>query len=542
MKGEAGIVSSVESNATRAGTKILRAGGNAIDAAVAVAFALAVTHPSAGNIGGGGFMLIRLKSGEVHALDFREMAPALATAEKNEEQLAAGAYGYLSAAVPGTVAGMALAHQQFGSRPWAELVAPSIGLARKGHKLSHRAAQSLAWHWPSLSKDPAVRTIFGKSKKQPRKEGETIQQPDLANTLEAIAKEGAKAFYEGDFAQKIDKAMREHQGLISAQDMGKYKAIFRKPLHFSYRGFEIDTMPPPSMGGIAFAQIMLWLERLRAYEQPQGSAENLHLFAEASRRAYAKRRLVGADPDTLSAENLAFLPQLLDGETLLRMTPDIQPDKATPSSEIEAAPGTPGTESPETTHFSIVDAQGNAVSCTYTQSAAFGSRIIVPNTGVLLSNAMGAFSKSGVNTVAPFKRMSSSMTPTIVTQNNRLVLVFGSPGGDTIPSTVAQVFRNLIDYKMTMDEAIESARILHVYLPDRIRAEKQKPPSKQAIAELEKKGHTVELSHIPLGDAKGILMDEHGVAWGHADSREGGLCEGILAAPPPGSKQPKKKK
>lgn len=531
VRGEAGLVTSVEANATRAGTKILKRGGNAIDAAVAVAFALAVTHPSAGNIGGGGFMIVRLANGQSHALDFREIAPAAATAEKNDEQLKAGAHGYLSAAVPGTVAGMALIHEQFGSRPWAELIEPAIVLARKGHKLTSRAAMSLNWHWKSIRQDPAALAVFGQKSKKPKAEGEILKQPDLAKTLEAIAKEGRKAFYEGDFAQQTDKAMRENKGLVTADDLRKYKAVLRKPLHFSYRGFEIDTMPPPSMGGIAFAQIMLWLERLRAYEQSEGSGSSLHLFAEASRRAYAKRRLVGGDPDTLGPENQAFLKQLLDGDALLRMTPEVDPEHTTPSSEIEPAPGTPGTESPETTHFSIVDAEGNAVSCTYTQSAAFGARIVIPNTGVLLSNAMGAFSRAGVNTLAPGKRMSSSMTPTIVTQNNKLVLVLGSPGGDTIPSTVAQVFRNLIDYKMPIDEAIEKGRVLHIWMPDRIRAEKRKPPSKQAMAELEKKGHTIELSNIPLGDAKGILIDEQGIAWGHADSREGGLAEGILRAP-----------
>lgn len=532
VRGDAGLVTSVEANATRAGIRVLKRGGNAIDAAVAVAFALAVTHPSAGNIGGGGFMIVRLASGKTHAVDFREIAPAAATAEKNDEQLKAGAHGYLSAAVPGTVAGMALIHEQWGSRPWAELLQPAIELAKKGHKITLRTALSLTWHWKSIKQDPAARALFGKGKSQktPRGEGELLQQPDLARTLEAIAKDGRNAFYEGDFAQKLDAAMRAHQGLVTAADLKTYKALVREPLHFSYRGFEIDTMPPPSMGGVAFAQIMLWLERLRAYEQPQGSAESLHLYVEAARRAYAKRRLVGGDPAMLGPERLALLPQLLDGDALQRLTPEVHPERATPSAEIEPALGTPGAESPETTHFSIVDAAGNAVSCTYTQSAALGARILIPDTGVLLSNAMGAFSREGVNTLAPGKRMSSSMTPTIITQNNQLVLVLGSPGGDTIPGTVAQVARNLIDYRMTIDQAIEAGRVHHAWMPDVVRAEKQKAPSKKTIGELKQKGHTVELNGIPLGDAKCILIDKHRVAWGYADSREGGLAEGILGS------------
>lgn len=531
VRGEAGLVTSVDENATRAGADVLRRGGNAVDAAVAVAFALAVTHPSAGNIGGGGFMIVRLANGDSHAIDFRETAPAAATVEKNTEQLKAGAIGYLSAPVPGTVAGMSYAAEKFGTKPIAELVAPAIDLARRGHRVSDRLALSLAWNWAKLKTNAAARATYGNAKdkyKTPLKKGDTLRQPDLAKTLDAIAKEGARGFYEGDFAQKTEKAMRDNGGLVTAADLKAYKVRQRTPLRFSYRGFTVDTMGPPSMGGIGFAQIMLLLERYRAYEAPVDSGLSLHFYVEASKRAYSQRRRVGGDPDFVPPEAMsAGLAALLDGDALQRLAPPVKPEIATPSSEIAAAPGTPSAESPQTTHFAVVDAAGNAVSATVTQSAAFGSKVIIPGTGVLLSNAMGAFSEAGVNTLAPGKRMSSSMSPSIVTQNGRLVLVFGSPGGDTIPGTVAQVFRNLVDYGMTIDEAIERGRAHHPWLPDKIRVERQRPLAKAALDDLARRGHVIEKDPLALGDAKGIVIDENGVAWGYADSREGGKAEGI---------------
>jgi gamma-glutamyltranspeptidase/glutathione hydrolase len=246
---------------------------------------------------------------------------------------------------------------------------------------------------------------------------------------------------------------------------------------------------------------------------------------------YAQRRRIGADPDFMPPETTSSgLAMLLDGDALQRLSPPMKPDRATPSSEITPVPGTPAEESPQTTHFSVVDAFGNAVSATVTQSAAFGSKVVIPGTGVLLSNAMGAFSESGVNTLAPGKRMSSSMSPSIVTQNGRLVLVLGSPGGDTIPGTVAQVFRNLVDYGMTIDEAIERGRAHHPWIPDRVRVEKQRSLPKSALEDLVSRGHVIEKGPFALGDAKGILIDEDGIAWGYADSREGGKAEGLAAA------------
>lgn len=527
------MVASVEVNASRVGAGVLRRGGNAIDAAVAVAYALAVTHPSAGNIGGGGFMVVRLAGGETHTLDFREIAPASATVEKNTAMLKAGAFGYASAAVPGTVAGLSLALEKWGSRPLAELIAPSITLARKGFNVSPGQGLSLTWNWAKLRVDPAARAIFG-SGKAPLREGDLLRQPDLAKTLESIAREGPRAFYEGAFASATDKAMRANGGLVTADDLRAYRAKLRPPLRFSYRGFTVDTMGPPSMGGVALAQIMLLLERLRAHEAPVDSGLSLHLFVEAAKRAYAKRRLVGADPDFMPEDATArTLAQLLDGGALQRLTPPVNPERATPSSEITPAPGTPATESPTTTHFVVVDAAGNAVSCTVTQSAGFGSKVVIPGTGVLLSNVMGAFSDGGVNTLAPGKRMSSSMSPTIVSRGGKLELVLGSPGGDTIPNTVAQVLRNIVDHGMTVDRAVERGRVHHPWFPDKIRVERLRAPSKPVLADLARRGHTVETAPQPLGDAKVILVDAAGVAWGYADTREGGSAEGVAKVEAP---------
>jgi gamma-glutamyltranspeptidase / glutathione hydrolase len=528
VRGEAGLVTSVETNATLAGIDILRKGGNAVDAAVAVAFALAVTHPSAGNIGGGGFMIVRRNDGEATAIDFRETAPSAATPEKNKAMLDAGAFGYASAAVPGTVAGLYLAHEKFGARPWAELVAPAIMLARKGHKLGVRQGQVLAWNWEKLKKDPVARATYGHGK-EALKTGDVWKQPELARTLEAIARNGTKGFYEGPVAEKIEKAMKAHGGLITMADLAAYKPAVREPLRFSYRGFDVATMPPPSMGGVAFAEIMLSLERWHAHEAPADSGQSLHLFVEASRRAYAERRLAGADPDFQPVDATAtLLARLLGGSHLETRKPALDRDHATPSSAVASASAEEPAESPQTTHFSIVDAAGNAVSCTYTQSAAFGSKVVIPGTGVLLANAMGAFSIIGPNALAPGKRMASSMTPTIVTQNGKLALVLGSPGGDTIPNTVAQVFRNLVDGGLTIDEAVAHPRIHHQYFPDKVRIEKGNQPPRAVLDDLVKRGHVLDFDGIPMGDANDILMDAvTGTAWGTIDKREGGKALGL---------------
>ncbi|WP_050435684.1 gamma-glutamyltransferase [Chondromyces crocatus] len=528
VRGDAGLVTSVEPHATRAGLEVLRKGGNAVDAAVAVAFALAVTHPSAGNLGGGGFMVIRRASGESHTIDFRETAPAAATTGGILAMVKKGAYGYPATAVPGTVAGLELAHQRFGSRPWSELVAPATALAREGHRLGARQALVLGWAWSRLQQDRAARAIWGRQGK-PVQKGDLVKQPDLSRTLEAIASEGARAFYEGPIAKKIAVAMAAHRGLVTEEDLRSYRAKLRAPLRFTYRGFTVDTMGPPSMGGIAFAQIMRVLERAKAHEAPAGSGLSHHLFAEAARRAYSDRRRASADPD-FSPGAQPLLATLLDDGYLEARRPLLDRERATPSVDIAVPPEPEPLESQQTTHFSVVDAQGNAVACTVTLSAGFGAKVVVPGTGVIFSNALAAFSPTGTNTVAPGKRMQSSMSPAIVSRSGHLALVLGSPGGDTIPNTLAQVFRNLVDHGMTVDEAVESPRVHHQWLPDRLRIERNNPPSRSALEDLRRRGHALHLDAMPIGHANSILVDASGTAWGHADSREGGIAEGHAPA------------
>lgn len=529
VEGRHGLVSSEDAHATRIGVEVLARGGNAIDAAVAVGYALSVTHHAAGSLGGGGFMIVHLASGETHAIDYREVAPAGATVALNEQQLAKGAHGYLSAAVPGVVAGLNLARERFGSLPLRDLVAPSVALAEGGHAYGARQAQVLAWYWNKLERDPTLAAVLGRRNK-PVGAGQRLKQPALAKTLAAIAERGDDGFYGGEVAEKIAKAMKARGGLVTEKDLAGYRAKIREPLHLRYRGLDVYTMSPPSMGGIALYSIMMSLARVEAHRAPAGSALSLHYFVEASRRAYADRRAIGADPDRVDdALTRSLRERLLSPAYYAEREPAISSEAATASASVtpirelvEAA-----AESPDTTHFSVVDREGNAVACTTTLSAAFGAWLVVPETGVLFSNAMGAFSPSGANVLEPGKRMASSMTPTVVVSRDKAVAAIGSPGGDTIPNTVAQVLRNLVDYGMTIDEAIEHGRIHHQYKPDVVRVEKLRPPKAEVLRELRKMGHELELSPVLLGDANGIVIDvDTGVAWGFADSRKGGLALG----------------
>ncbi len=527
VKSDNGIVTSVEVNATKAGILVLESGGNAVDAAVATAYALAVTHPSAGNIGGGGFMLVRMKGQDTVAIDFRETGPTGVTTEKVLAEVAAGGMGWASTAVPGTVAGLDLARDRFGTKPLADLLKPAIKLAKKGHDLSPRAALSLKGQWSKLKGDRTARAIFGKTKgKEPLEAGDRLVQRDLAKTLEAIAKDGDAGFYKGWVADAFEAAMKKNGGDVTKADLAAYRAKLREPLAFPYRGFTIETMPPPSMGGIAIAETLLLMERLGAHDAPADSARAYHLFVESAKRAYADRRNVGADPDFYGDRVAAGAPlALLSGSHLLSRPLDDK--RATAIKDLAPELVEMKKESPETTHLSVVDKDGNAVSCTVTLSASFGAKVIVPGTGVLLSNAVGAFSPTGPNDAAPGKRMASSMSPTIVSRDGKTLIVIGSPGGDTIPNVVSQVLRNLIDYRMTVDAAVKRGRVHHQLAPDAIRTETgSEPPDavKKALGEM---GHTVTPSYIPLGDVKAILIDEKtGTAYGFADRREGGIALG----------------
>lgn len=525
VSSNGGLVVSVEANATKAGVEVLEKGGNAIDAAVAVGYALAVTHPSAGNIGGGGFMIVRLANGESYAIDFRETAPAAATTAKVLAEIKAGAIGYASVAVPGTVAGLNLARDKFGKKPLAEDIAPAIKLAKSGYKVTARTGQGLKGHWEKIKLDPGAKAIF-KGKKGPLEKGEKLVQKDLAKTLTAIAERGDAGFYEGPVAELIEAAMKKNGGDVTKADLASYKAKIREPLRFTYRGFTMETMPPPSMGGVAVAQILLQMERVGGHDAPKGSALAYHLFIESAKRAYADRRSVGADPDFYGDKvPKDHLATILSGRYLVGRKPAIDPAKATPASAL--APPPKSNESSETTHYSVIDKDGNAVSCTVTLSAAFGAKIVPPGTGILFSNALGAFSESGPNEVAPGKRMASSMSPTIASRGGQVEIVAGSPGGDTIPNTVAQVLRAIVDDKMTVDEAVKRGRVHHQLDPDVVRVELGREPLDPVKKALEGMGHKLEVNAIPLGDAKVIVRDpKTGKSWGYADFREGGLAAG----------------
>jgi gamma-glutamyltranspeptidase/glutathione hydrolase len=521
------MVVSVELHATQVGVRMLEMGGNAVDAAVATAYALAVTHPSAGNLGGGGFMLIARRGQPIVSVDFRERAPAATTVSAFLRMLQGGAKGPGASAVPGTVAGLNLAQQRFGLLPLDQVVLPAVELARRGHRIGSRQAEALAHAWHDLARDRAARRVFGTGRER-RSVGDFLVKHDLADTLEANARQGDAGFYSGPTARRIEAAMRK-TGLIRREDLSSYRAVIREPLRFPYHGFEVVTMPPPSSGGLAMAQIVSLLEQLGAERLTPGSADELHLFIEASKRAQARRRYELVDPDAdpvgMSASVLA---ERLTPQALLALKPPIDPRRASPAAEVYVPERGLPPELPHTTHLSVVDAQGNAVSCTVTLSSGFGARYVVPGTGVVMNNALAAFGGAGRNLPQPGRRMLSSMSPTLVLRNGgEVVAVLGSPGGDTIPSTVAQVLRHLVEHEMSIDQAVEAPRLHHGFTPDEVRVESSRPFDPAVLAELEARGHRIVASSTPMGDANNIVVVD-GVAYGRADSREGGLALGPL--------------
>ncbi len=517
------MVVSVEPNATRAGVEMLEKGGNAVDAAVAVGYALAVTHPSAGNLGGGGFMLVRPHGGPSIAIDFREKAPLGLTRQKFDAMIAGGAVGPAAVGVPGTVAGLDLAHARFGRLPRADVMAPAIRLARDGHRLGPRQAKTLTWSWRALAKDPAARAIFGNGRK-PKGEGALLRQPDLAGTLERIAKDGDAGFYRGETARRLVAALTP-AGMVGAADLEGYAAVVREPLRFRYRELDLDVAPPPSAGGVALAETLTMLERRAAYRLPDRSAAELHLFLEVSKRAHADRRLTVGDPDaSTDRERRLRLQRWLDPDALLAAHP-IDPAHATPASQLDPRFADASRELEHTTHFAVVDRDGMAVSCTTTLSAGFGAKFVAAGTGVVLNDSLAAFGTTGENQPAPGRRMTSSMAPTLVAKDGALELVLGSPGGDTIPSTVAQVFRNLVDHSLTLDDAVDAPRLHHGFVPDEVRYEKARPPPQATLEALRALGHRFSKKRIPMGHANSILVAD-GVAFGYVDPREGGLAAG----------------
>ncbi|NUP09631.1 MAG: gamma-glutamyltransferase [Polyangiaceae bacterium] len=512
-----GAVSSQEENATDVGLAILKKGGSAVDAAIAVGFALAVTHPSAGNIGGGGFMVIRTSDGKAFALDYREMAPAAASRDMYLDKKGNPTRGSLdgpkAAGIPGTVRGFAAAHEEFGKLPWKDLVAPAVALAKDGFALDEETAGDLARVTKKMRDLGYADTakLFEKADGSALAKGDKLVQPELAKVLQTIADQGADAFYTGALAEKMATEVEKAGGIWKASDLSSYKAKWRDPIVFQYRGHEIVTMPPPSAGGVVLKQLLAMSQALQLDKQPWRGAEEVHLFSEAMRRAYADRNLLLGDPDFVKMP----LEKLLDPAYATERTKNIDPAHATPSKDVSAGlPAKP--ESPQTTHYSVVDEAGNAVANTYTLNTGYGAKVAIAGTGVLLNNEMDDFAtapgkpnvfglvQGEANKIEPNKRMLSSMTPTIVSKDGELRAVLGSPGGPTITTTVAQLTRALVDYQVPLDKAVPAFRAHHQWMPDEIITEQSIP--NEVVAELEKKGHKVSRRER-IGHANCIEVD-----------------------------------
>jgi gamma-glutamyltranspeptidase/glutathione hydrolase len=514
VRSRTGMVVSQSALASQVGSETLRAGGSAVDAAVATAFALAVTHPSAGNLGGGGFLLYRPARGEAAAYDFRETAPAAATATMflKDGVYDAGIHheSHLSVGVPGTVAGLHLAWRENGRLPWRRLLEPAIALARDGFVITDGLAGSLESVLPALKRYPASLAQFSRNG-LPYAMGQALKQPELARTLERIAERGPSGFYEGETARLIAEEMRRGGGLLTEADLEAYRAKKRAPVRGSYRGYEVLSMPPVSSGGVALVEMLNVLEGFDLAQSGFGSAATVHLMVEAMRRAYADRARYLGDPDfnpDMPVDRL--LSKAYAGS--LRQT--ISRDRASPST---ADSFEWGKESAETTHLSVVDADRNAVSLTYTLEDSYGSKIVVPGAGFLLNNEMGDFNAgpgltnadgligTPPNLAAPGKRMLSSMTPTILARDGQVFMVIGSPGGRTIINTVLEVIVNVVDFGMNIQEAIDAPRFHHQWLPDVIRYERR-GLSPDTVALLRARGHA--LAEVAVqGVAQGIVFD-----------------------------------
>lgn len=522
-----GMVASEQQLATQVGLDILKRGGNAIDAAVGVGFALAVVLPNAGNIGGGGFMVLHdAKTGQNFALDFREMAPQKATRDmyldKNGQVIPnQSLYTHQAIGVPGTVAGMEHALKKWGKLSLAEVMKPSIELASKGIRVSPSLAKMLAVEKDNLGKWDSTKAIFFKNN-EPLKEGDLLVQKDLAKSLKLIASKGSQVFYQGEIGQKIVAEMQRHNGLITAEDLKQYQAIERKPIIGHYRGYEIVTMPPPSSGGVHIVEILNMLEHYPLAQYGVNSAQTIHYMAEAMKLAYADRSQYLGDPD--------FTHVPVDGLTSKKYADElvqkISADKVVPSSQIKSGNPMPY-ESDQTTHYSTVDQEGNAVAVTYTLNFNFGSGIVASGTGILLNDEMDDFSsKPGVpngfgliggeaNSIGPKKRPLSSMTPTLVLKDNQPWLVTGSPGGSRIITTVLQTIVDSIDFNMNPAEAAATPRIHHQWLPDELRVEKG--ISQDTIDLLKKQGYDVKQKAV-MGRTQTIQILDHQF-YGYSDPR-----------------------
>jgi gamma-glutamyltranspeptidase/glutathione hydrolase len=478
-----GMVVAQEPIAADVGLAVLEHGGNAVDAAIAVGFALAVTHPVAGNIGGGGFMLVRLRNGETHFLDFREAAPQKASRNmyigSNGKPTPDSLVGWRASGVPGSVKGFELAAKQWGTKKWPQLLDPAIRLAAGGFKVDKSLAAELNDSSYALQRDAESKRVYLRDG-TPYKAGETLRQPDLAATLQRIAQNGAAEFYEGETARRLAAAMAKHGGLISEGDLKSYKAVERAPLEGDYNGYHVITAPPPSAGGLGILQMMKMLSGTGYQTDGADSLKAVHYMAEAMRRFYADRSEYLGDPDFYHVP----VTELLSPAYIAERRQTILPDRATASREV--APGqlqklaahVSRSESNETTHFNVVDAQGNAVAVTYTLNGGFGSGVTIPGLGFLMNNEMDDFvAKAGspnmfglvggdANAIQPGKRPLSSMDPTIVTKDGKLFMVAGAPGGSRITTGVLQVLLDVLDFQMNPQDAVDLPRFHHQWKPD----------------------------------------------------------------------------
>lgn len=533
LRATHGMVVSTDSLASAAGLSMLQAGGNAVDAAVALHFALAVVNPEAGNIGGGGFMIVRLADDTRAALDFREKAPLAATADMYLDAEGrvtdAGLIGHLASGVPGSVAGMESAWRRFGRLPWSDLLQPAIRLARDGFVIGPRHLSAVGGRADELLRFPSSAAVFLPDGEAPR-QGDLFRQPDLARTLESIAMHGAAAFYRGWIADSLVAEMERGGGLITREDLASYEAVWREPISVGYRGYEVISMPPPSSGGITLGQILNIVEGWDLGALGWLSADHVHVAVEAMRRAYADRNYYLGDPDFVSIPMGRLLSQAyadsLAGTVNLRLASDSRAFNRVPL------------ESTETTHFSIVDGDGNAVAVTTTLNGWFGSRVVVRGAGFLMNNEMDDFtSKPGVpnvyglvqgeaNAIEPGKRMLSAMTPTIVLDpDGDLELVTGTPGGSTIITTIFQIVSNHIDFGIPVRSSVDAPRFHHQNLPDVVFIEPSGLPD-SVVADLRRRGHVVEERTGVSGDVQSIAVTSDGFRLGASDRRRGGTALG----------------
>ena len=532
VRARQGMVVSVDEQASRIGVEVLKQGGNAVDAAIATAFALAVTYPAAGNLGGGGFLLLRFKDGRATFLDFRERAPAAASRDMYLDASGnvvpeASTVGVRAAAVPGTVAGLEYASRKYGRLRWSRLVAPAVALARKGFPVSFELAESLSSPQTveRLRRFPASNRIF--LRKRP---GERFVQRDLARTLERIRRRGARDFYRGYTARKLAAFMQKQGGLITLADLRNYQVVEREPITGAYRGYQITSAPPPSSGGVVLLEMLNILEGVALAEKGALSADAIHWTVETMRLAFADRARYLGDPDFVRIP----MRGLTDKKYAETLRASIDPERATPSRSVAAGDPLPF-KAGETTHLAAVDREGNAAALTYTLNDLYGCGVTVEGLGFLLNNEMDDFTaKPGVpndagliqgevNRIAPGKRPLSSMTPTMVARDGKLVLVVGSPGGPSIISTVLNVVLSIIDHKMDVQQAVDAPRFHHQWLPDSIGMEPGFSPDTLAL--LRARGHQIDIRDY-FGDAHSIAVSPDGWLLGAADPRRGGKAVG----------------